>query len=116
MQSNILTRLDRRLSQLEKEAHELRLRLENQTSPPTWAAQIPTPTVSLNGSITGISPVLNNSSTSPPANVNPILSPPAEENQDPVDFKIQVGPTGTLTRSIEGVTVSATVIDELFQG
>jgi hypothetical protein len=101
---------DRRLSELEQETYELRQRLESQTA---WSARIPTPTVSVESNVPGLTPGMH-SDSSPAAHATPsIVSPPAEDPQ--MDIKLPPTPGMTMARSIDGVTVPAAVIDELFQ-
>lgn len=99
------------MSELELETQELRRRLESQT----WEARMPTPgTLSMEPTVKTISPSLTNQSTSPPAMqlpVGDIVSPPAEET---LDIKPLVIPGSTISRSLDGITVSAAVIDELY--
>jgi Fungal specific transcription factor domain len=98
------------LFDLEKEAFELRQRLETQT---VWGNGLPpTPTTSnMDPSIT-MTPIMSNSSTSPPAHINSMVSPPAEPHEI---VATPTSPAGTQSRSLDGVLVSATEIDELFQ-
>ena len=101
--------LRRRLSELEKEALDLRRRLETQT---VWGNGLPpTPTTaSMDHGIASLTPVLSNSSTSPPTHVVTMASPPAETFELPTS----PSPVGTQARSLDGVLVQATTIDELF--
>ena len=103
--------LYRRLSELEQETYELRRRLESQTA---WSATIPTPTVSIESNLPGMTPGMT-SDSSPVAHshASPIVSPPAEEL--PIDIKMPPTPGVTSPRTIDGVTLPAAVIDELFQ-
>jgi hypothetical protein len=56
-----------------------------------------------------ITPVMSHSSTSPPAHLTAMVSPPAETHD------IAISPVGTQSRSLDGILLPATVIDELFQ-
>jgi hypothetical protein len=56
---------------------------------------------------------MSHSSTSPEmhmATMATMVSPPAED----VEAKLVPSPNGTLPRSLDGVAVTATVLDELF--
>jgi hypothetical protein len=52
---------------------------------------------------------MSHSSTSPEMHMAAMVSPPAED-----EVKLVPSPNGTLPRSLDGVAVSATVLDELF--
>jgi hypothetical protein len=60
--------------------------------------------------MTAVTPVMSNSSTSPEMQMASMVSPPAED----IEVKLAPSPNGTLSRSLDGVVVSATVLDELF--
>jgi hypothetical protein len=53
---------------------------------------------------------MSHSSTSPDLHMAAMVSPPAED----VEVKLVPSPNGTLPRSLDGVAVSATVLDELY--
>jgi hypothetical protein len=103
-----------RLSDLEKEAADLRHKLESQA---VWGNGLPpTPTTSvMDPAITNMlpTPVISHASasTSPAALLTSMVSPPAEVH----DIKPPPNPSGTLPRTIEGITIAPVVIDELFQ-
>jgi hypothetical protein len=101
--------LARRLCELEKEALDLRRRLETQVE---WTGQVPpTPTVSsIESGLAAVTPVMSHSSTSPEMHMATMVSPPAED----VEVKLIPSANGTLPRNLDGVAVSATVLDELF--
>lgn len=69
-----------------------------------------TPSVSIESSIAEPSPVMQHASTSPHIRHN-IISPPVEESV-PCGLP---SPAGTSPRTLEGVAVSASVIEELFE-
>jgi hypothetical protein len=53
---------------------------------------------------------MSHSSTSPEMHMATMVSPPAED----LEVKLAPSANGTLPRSLDGVPVSATVLDELF--
>jgi hypothetical protein len=75
-----------------------------------------TPSVSIESSVADSSPLMQNASVhhvsaSPQIQLT-IVSPPGEVADIPCGLP---SPTGTVPRTIEGVAVSAAVIDELFE-
>lgn len=110
----ILTQNCRRLSELEQETVELRQRLEQRTS---WSGSAATPPASVDSVMPHqmtplMTPLMNGNRALPPARINSIVSPPTEDG-----IEEQPPPTPLLTQSqgLEGVAVSAGVIDELFK-
>jgi len=107
----------RRLSELEKETQALRQKLEQTHSTPVaWSTHMRTPSVSIESSVADSSPLMQNASVhhvsaSPQIQLT-IVSPPGEVADIPCGLP---SPTGTVPRTIEGVAVSAAVIDELFE-
>jgi hypothetical protein len=54
---------------------------------------------------------MSHGSTSPPAQIHTMVSPPAEE----LELKSPISATGTQNRMLDGLIVAGSVIDELFQ-
>lgn len=100
----------RRLSELEQETYELRRRLQTQAQ---WNGHnVATPAVSIASSLSGMTPGLKHNGSPPQNPAAAIVSPPSD---DLVDDQLPVMPQPTVPQTLEGVTVSAAVIDELFQ-
>jgi hypothetical protein len=95
---------------LEQETIELRQRLEQRNS---WSGSVATPPASVESVLSHqMTPLMNGHRALPPARINSIVSPPADEGGEE-----QPPPTPLLTQSqgLEGVALSASVIDELFK-
>jgi hypothetical protein len=89
---------------LEQETVELRQRLEQRNS---WSGPIATPPASIESTMSRMTPVLNGL---PPARIQTTVSPPAD-----LDDSMPPTPLLTQSQSLEGVTLAASVIDELFK-
>ncbi|KAE9961331.1 hypothetical protein BLS_002494 [Venturia inaequalis] len=104
-----------RLSELEQETVELRQRLGQRAS---WSGSAATPPASVGSAISHqmsplqMDPLMNGNRALPPARIQSIISPSADDGSEE-----QPPPTPLLTQSqtLEGVAVSAGVIDELFK-